>query len=173
MLSVRAADQNVDQWASRGSFGMEKMPLVPAPVELLAGAVELVLFSGWAVCSSHREHTLATLSHLFLCRMGAIGAGPCTATGRIHRACVIPLGSYSTCSEFSVALKTELLSSCCWVAPRAEAGGVLQPESMQGTLNVNLNLTESNNEKTINAKSRNILKTTIDLASSKCHCHEI
>lgn len=54
VLSIAAEDQNEDQWASRGSFGVEGSPLAWTPTEPLAGAVALMLFPWaftWPVCS--------------------------------------------------------------------------------------------------------------------------
>ena len=43
------------------SFGIEAAPLAQTPVGPVAGAMELVVFSGWAVCDSHREHALLVI----------------------------------------------------------------------------------------------------------------
>ena len=63
-----------------------------------------------AVCFSHRECIPEILSQLFWYGMGSTSMG---ASGRKGGTCVIPLGSYSACSKFSVALRVGLLPSCC------------------------------------------------------------
>lgn len=64
---------------------------------------------GRTVCSSSGEHAPAALSWLFWHVTGAASTG---AIGRSPGGCVIPPGSFSTCSKFSVVLMAEVRGGC-------------------------------------------------------------
>lgn len=86
-------------------FGVCWIPLAQATAEPLARARELMLFPPGKFVASAWTLLPATLFWIFWCEMGE------GATGRSPEICVIPPGSYSTCSKFSKALRVGLLPS--------------------------------------------------------------
>lgn len=90
-----------------GSFsGVGWVPLARAPVKPLGRAVVLVfsLVMRFAALTGNRCHRGYSGTGWAL-----LAQGPWQKPG----ACVIPIGGYSTCSKNSVAIRGELLPSCC------------------------------------------------------------